>query len=250
MAISPITSTPIVPAPPPPGAASAEVSSRGYMRTVVGVSLGKNVLDMVRAGIKIPEAARAGRLGHALLQTITAAPTTTLIDPSKPTIATAASRGMSFTQVDSVLYRAAAFVGIGLGAFQVVTGVRNLHGAIKADGATAVYDTRRGRAGAMQTASGALTLGVFGKAMGSAAAAGVGGPMAVIGAAATSGALTSPVVMGATLLSGGLVLANDRGFLDFMDRGEERGFVRVQQDSWHALDVPGKVATARDFVGL
>lgn len=205
------------------------------------VSLAKNGIDVLRSAIKLPEAYRSGRLMPALAQTITATPTAHLIDPNAPRMATAASAGRSFTRFDEVGYRASSLVGVGIGAFQLANGVPNIYRAVKQGGAKAIVNTREGRTGALQAAGGAVTLGAFGRASVAAKAAGVTGVLPVTLAAAGAASLSSPWILGATLGSSALVLANDHGFLDFMNAGEQRSFVQVERDSWDDLDVRGKV---------
>ena len=205
----------------------------------------KNALDVARSAIKLPEAYRSGRLVPALVQTITASPTTHLIDPNAPRVASATSAGRSFTHVDEALYKSASLIGVGIGAFQFVSGVPNIYHAVKQGGASAIYDTREGRTGTLQAAGGALTLGAFAGASVAARAAGVRGVLPVTLAASSAASLSSPVLLVATIASSGLVLANDHGFLDFMNRGERRGFQQVERDSWQASGIDAKVGAAK-----
>jgi hypothetical protein len=213
------------------------------------LGLTKNGLDVARSAIKLPEAYRSGRLLPALAQVVTASPTTHLLDPNAPRVATAASHGRSFTKVDELGYRTASLLGVGIGAFQFASGVPNVYRAVHEGGPKALVDTREGRTGALQVASGALTLGTFGRAGAVARAAGVRGPARVALAAAGSASLTSPLILGTTLASSGLVLANDHGFLDFMNRGEQRSFGQVERDSWRATGLDDKVDAAAGATG-
>jgi hypothetical protein len=220
--------------------------SDSYVRNVLIAGAAKNVLDVGRAAVKLPEAYRAGRLMPALAQAVTASPTTHLIDPNAPRVASAASAGRSFTAVDAVGYRAASMLGVGLGAFQMANGIPNIVHAVHDGGPKAIVTTRDGRTGALQAIGGGITLGTFGRAAGMARASGVPGVGPVLLAAAGSASLASPWVLGATVATSGLVFANGRGFLDFMNEGETRTVRQVERDSWNALGVPDKVAYAKE----
>lgn len=245
-----LPSTPTANAHARPPDRPAASGSSAYMQVMLASGASKAVLDIVRSAIKLPEAAAAGRFLPALAMTLTSSPTTALIDPRAPAVATAASQGRSFTKLDAGFYRAAAFIGVGVGAFQAVSGVRNIVDAVRSGGGSALYDTRQGRDGVLQAASGAISLGTFGRAAGAARAAGVTGIGGIAVAAATSPMLASPVVIGATLASGVLVFANGKGFLDFMNRGETRGAGQVVSDSWREMDLKGKVHRARRRFGV
>lgn len=233
---------PVNPAASPRPAAGGEDS---YLKTMFLAGVSKNAMDVTRAAIKLPEAARSGQLAPALAQTLTASPTSALINPNAPRIASAASGGKSFTLVDEVGYRATSLLGVGIGAFQVISGVPHIAHAIRDGGARALYDSREGRTGALQAAGGALTLGAFTRAGFAAKAAGVHGAVPLVLAAATAPSLTSPVILGATIASSALVLANDHGFLDFMNRGDRRPVGQVERQAWQATGINEKVAHAK-----
>ena len=229
-----------------PAAAPQGGSGDAYVRNMFLAGVAKNVLDVGRSAVKLPEAFRAGTLAPALAQTLTASPTTHIIDPRAPRIATAASAGKSFTALDEIGYRTSSLIGVGVGVFQVANGVPNIARAVARGGAVAIVNTREGRTGVLQAAGGALTLGAFARAGVAARAGGVTGAVPVTLAAASAASLSSPWMLGATLASSGLVLANDHGFMDFMNKGEQRSFGQVQRDSWQATGINGKVASARD----
>lgn len=228
------------------GQAPRSGSSDAYVRSVLVGGAAKNLIDVVRSAVKIPEAARAGQLVPALAQTLTASPTARLIDPAAPRVATAASGWKSFTALDEALYRSASLVGVGLGAFQLGSAVPNIVGAVRSGGARALVDTRAGREGLLQAAGGAVTLGAFARGGLAARAAGVRGAGPFLLAAAGSSRMASPLVLGATFATGGLVFANSRGFLDFLNQGERRSFAQVESDAWRGLGVGAAVRRVRE----
>jgi hypothetical protein len=245
--ITPISASPAPGAAMPSAgtatAATAAVAAPGshYIRNEAMASAGKKALDLVRASVKLPEAARAGRLGTALLQTVAASPTTQLIDSTAPEVATDLSSGRSFTRFDRFAYRAAAGAEVGLAVFRISNGIPNVVRAVRAGGPAALIDTRTGRDGVLQTASGGLTLGLFGRAAGLARASGVRGVLPVTIAAATSETLTQPWVLGTCLGASTLVFANDHGFLDFLNKGNTMSVGQTEHTAWTQLGVRQKV---------
>ena len=219
----------------PPTAAPA--SSGHYLRDDLLIAATKKSIDFVRSAAKLPEAYRAGRLPSALAQTAIASPTNRLIDPHAPTVASALSEGRSFTTFDRALYRSSIIIDVGLGVFRLGSGIPNLVHAVHYGGAKAIINTRQGRDGALQTAAGALTLGLFGRAAGAARAAGIRGGGAIALAAMGSETLTAPWVIGTALGSSAFIFANDHGFLDFMNAGNTQSVRQVEHNAWHTLGV-------------
>jgi hypothetical protein len=201
--------------------------------------VGKTIFDAGRVGLKLPEAKRAGMLPTAIRQMVTAAPTTTILNPELPAIATAESGMQSFTKLDGALYRTSALAGVAISGVQLLSAAPNIIDGVKSDGLAGLVDSKAGRSGIAQLAGGGLAVGLLGKAGMAAWAGGTRGALSLTMEAAAAPLLTRPWVAGVGFATSAVVLANEWGYFDWMDKGDPRSTGAVLQDAAHNTPVLG-----------
>lgn len=209
--------------------------SRAAIQFSFFAGLGKMGLDMARVAAKFPEARATGNLPTAVRQFITAAPTTSLIDPSAPRLASAALGGKTFTAFDRSAYRLSSGIGAALAGVQLASSVPNLIEGWQKDGPAGLVNSQSGRTGVLQAAGGGFALGLLSKAFVETRAAGTTGFLPTLLEATAKPSLSRPWVAGIGFLTAGLVIANELGFFDFLNKGETRDLGQVMSDAVHNL---------------
>jgi hypothetical protein len=219
------------------------------MMVGIGGGLVANALDITRTVAKYPEALRAGRfdpslgrLGRfptALGLTAAMRPDARLVDPMAPRIATVESLGKSFTRFDEIAMKSSVLLGTSLAALQLASAIPNLSDALSKDGPwySNIAQSTSGRAGVLQLAGGGLGLAVFMKALQQTKGSGATGLVDTVMAAAKAPIMAKPIFTTVGLASGALVMANELGYLDFLNTGEERPVGTVLKDAAHSTPV-------------
>jgi hypothetical protein len=117
--------------------------------------------------------------------------------------------------------------------------VPNLADAMSKDGPwyQNIAQSTSGRAGVLQLAGGGLGLGVFLTALHQTKGAGATGIVDRVMAAAKAPVMAKPVFTTVGLASGALVMANELGYLDFLNTGETRSVPTVLSDAAHKTPV-------------
>jgi hypothetical protein len=247
------------PAPQPAGEAGAEPGKEdggdrsGLAKTAMMVGIGgglvANALDITRTLAKYPEAIRAakfdpslgrfGRLPTAIGLTAAMRPDARLVDPMAPRIASVASLGKSFTRFDEIAMKSSVLLGTSLAALQLASAIPNLSDALSKDGPwyENIAFSTSGRAGVLQLAGGGLGLGVFMTALNQTKGAGATGVVDRVMAAAKAPIMARPVFTSIGIGSGMVVLANELGYLDFLNTGEERSVPTVLKDAAHKTPI-------------
>jgi hypothetical protein len=223
--------------------------AKGMMIAGIGGGFLANAVDIARTIKKYPEALRAakfdpslgrlGRLPTAIGLTAAMRPDARLVDPMAPRIATVESLGKSFTRVDEIAMKSSVLLGTSLAALQLASAVPNLADAMSKDGPwyQNIAQSTSGRAGVLQLAGGGLGLGVFLTALHQTKGAGATGIVDRGMAAAKAPVMAKPVFTTVGLASGALVMANELGYLDFLNTGETRSVPTVLSDAAHKTPV-------------
>lgn len=225
----------------------------GIAKTAMMVGIGggllMNAVDVARTIKKYPEALRAarfdpslgrmGRLPTALGLTLATRPDARLIDPVAPRVASAASLGKSFTRFDEIAMKSSVLLGTSLAALQLASAVPNLADALGKDGPwyENIAQSTSGRAGVLQLAGGSLGLGVFLKALQQTRGSGATGIVDTVMAAAKAPIMAKPIFTTIGIGSGMLVMANELGYLDFLNTGETRSVSKVLTDAVHRTPI-------------
>lgn len=218
--------------------------ARTAMMVGIGGGLVQNAIDVTRLVKKYPEALRAGRfepaLGRAgrmptaLALTALTRPDARVIDPSAPRIASTASGGKSFTRFDEAAMKSSVLLGASLAGLQIAASIPNLHDALSKDGPwyENLAQSTSGRAGVLQLAGGGLGVTLFATALrqtrGEGSAAGVVQRIITAGKAPI---MARPIFGQIGTATGIVVMANELGYLDFLNRGETRAAPTVLRDA-------------------
>lgn len=242
-----------------PGPASGEGSTAAPRSTAATIAVramffgtvAKMGLDIGRVLWKAPEAfaarsiplpegasalreamhARVGRLPLLAKQAILTAPDTRIIDPLAPAVRDAMT-GRSYTRLDSMANRISGSMGLVLAAAQLGVAIPNLIDGIRKDGVSGLGNTTSGRTGVVSLVGGALGMGVLIPAFRGAEGATLGARLLRM---AESPHLTSPLIANIGIGLGLLTAANEFGFLDFFNKGDDRPVGTVLSDSLHSL---------------
>lgn len=222
-----------------------ERSSLAKAAMMVGIGGGflMNGVDVARTIKKYPEALRAarfdptlgrlGRLPTAVGLTALTRPDSRLIDPAAPRVASAASKGMSFTKFDELAMKSSVLLGTSLAALQIASAIPNLADALGKDGPW--YEnlalSTSGRAGVLQLAGGSLGMGVFLTALHQTKGQGSSGVINRILTAAKAPIMAKPIFTSIGIGSGMLVMANELGYFDWLNTGEARSIPTVLRES-------------------
>lgn len=223
--------------PPPADSDGGERSGAARTATMVGIGggLAQNVVDVTRLVKKYPEALRAGhyepalgrlgRLPTAVGLTALTRPDSRVIDPTAPRAASLASSGKSFTAFDELAMKSSVLLGAGLAGLQVASSIPNLYDALSR-GEGAWYEdlalSTSGRAGVLQLAGGSLGLTLFATALRQTRGQGTSGLVQRIITAGRAPIMAKPLFGRIATGSALLVMANELGYLDFLNRGERR----------------------------
>lgn len=241
----------------PPSGGTAKQSDGGersglaksMMLAGIGGGFLANAIDIARTVKKYPEALRAakfdpslgtlGRLPTAIGLTAAMRPDARLVDPMAPRVPSAASLGKSFTRFDEIAMKSSVLLGTSLAALQLASAVPNLADALSKDGPwyQNIAQSTSGRAGVLQLAGGGLGLGVFLTALHQTKGVGATGVVDRVMAAAKAPIMARPVFTTIGLASGAVVMANELGYLDFLNTGETRSVPTVLSDAAHRTPV-------------
>lgn len=198
----------------------------------IGGGLAQNAIDVTRLVKKYPEAHRAGNLGTALRLTALTRPDSRVIDPSAPRVATAASAFKSFTRFDELAMKSSVLLGASLAVIQLASAAPNLADALSQDGPwhENLGQTTSGRAGVLQLAGGGLGVGLFATALRQTAGHAEGFIPTVL-AAAKAPIMARPIFGQIGTASAVVVMANELGYLDFLDSDEGRSVGTILRDA-------------------
>ncbi|MCW2927654.1 MAG: hypothetical protein JWM86_1622 [Thermoleophilia bacterium] len=244
--------------PPRPDGSDAPAQAEGTKRSgaarvamMVGIGGGfaQNAIDIARTVKKYPEALRAGtfepslgrlgRLPTAIGLTAMTRPDARIVDPAAPRVATMASAGKSFTRWDELAMKSSVLLGTSLAGIQLLSAVPNLADALGKDGPW--YEnlamSTSGRAGVLQLAGGGVGLGLFAVALKQ--TKDIAGPGIVSKALAAGKApvMAKPFWTKFGLATGAVVMANELGYFDMLNRGEQRRVGTVLADAAHKTPV-------------
>jgi hypothetical protein len=212
-------------------AGASDPNSRSTLATVatVGALTGGIVkgmaLDRPRIALAFPHARAQGKTMKWAAELLTGNATNDIV-PITGGVVRIGSRTLT-TNGWKGAYTLSTGIGLGLLGLSMTYGIPNLvDGWQKAGGPEGLTENRAGRTGVLAASAGLFHLGV----MGTAIARTPGGAGRLVGA------LHHPIhsatgIVVAGILAGGPVLANELGFLDFMNAGDERSPLEVAGDT-------------------
>jgi hypothetical protein len=247
------------PAPAPAPAPAAEPASSGSQRSdaaklamMIGLGGGfaQNAIDVVRLVKKYPEALRAGkfdpslgrmgRLPTALGLTALTRPDNRILDPTwRGMAASVETGGRTFDAFDDIAMKSSVLLGASLAAIQIGSSIPNLVDALGKDGPwyENLAQTTSGRAGVLQLAGGTLGAAVFATAIKQTAGQAGPGIVSKVLTAGSAPIMARPVWGRIGLATGAVVMANELGYLDFLNTGETRSVGTVLSDAAHKTPV-------------
>ncbi len=254
---APAPTTPTAPAtePAPAPAPASEGSQRSDAAKVammigLGGGFAQNAIDVVRLVKKYPEALRAGRfdpslgkvgrLPTALGLTALTRPDNRIIDPTwRGMAASVETGGRTFDTFDDIAMKSSVLLGASLAAIQIGSSIPNLYDALSKDGPwyENLAQSTSGRAGILQLAGGALGAAVFATALKQSAGQAGPGIVSKVLAAGSAPIMARPVWGRIGLATGAVVMANELGYLDFLNKGEQRSTGTVLADAAHKTPV-------------
>jgi hypothetical protein len=205
----------------------------GFLQNGVDVArLVKKYPEALRAGRFEPSLGRLGRLPTAIGLTFLTRADNRIVDPTAPRVASAASLGRSFTRFDELAMKSSVLLGASLAALQVGSAIPNLVDAVGKEGPwhENLVGSTSGRAGMLQLGGGLLGASVFAAALHQTAGQGTGVVGRVL-AAGKAPIAARPLWGRIGLATGAVVLANELGYLDMLNAGEQRSAGRVLADS-------------------
>jgi len=204
----------------------------------IGGGMLTNAIDVARILKKVPEAYRGGLLGTALTQAITTAPAMPIINPPPPGVALDAVRGgMSFSKWDAGLMQASVALSSAVAVIQVASAVPNLYDALSQDGGVVnLAGTTSGRAGVLQLTGGGIGLYLLKRAL-SETKSTPGGFVKRVVEAGKAPIMANAMWKRVGIASGVAVMANELGYLDFLDKDNKRAVVTTLKDATHRTPV-------------
>lgn len=243
----------------PDGTQSGPAESEGSRRSdaakiamMIGLGGGfvQNGIDVVRLVKKYPEALRAGqfdpslgklgRLPTALGLTALTRPDNRVIDPTwRGLAASLETGGRTFDRFDDIAMKSSVLLGASLAAIQIGSSIPNLVDAVGKDGPwhENLVQSTSGRAGMLQLAGGTIGAAVFATALKQTAGQAGPGIVSKVLTAGSAPIMARPVWGRIGLATGAVVMANELGFLDSLNKGETRSIGQVLGDATHKTPV-------------
>lgn len=225
-------------------------AARIAMMIGLGGGLAQNAIDVVRLVKKYPEAMRAGRfdpslgklgrLPTAIGLTALTRPDNRILDPTWRGIAASIETGgRTFDRFDDIAMKSSVLLGASLAAIQIGSSIPNLADALGKDGPwyENLTQSTSGRAGMLQLAGGTLGAAVFATALRQTAGQAGPGVISKVLAAASAPIMARPTWGRIGLATGAVVMANEIGFLDWLNEGETRPVGQVLGDATHKTPV-------------
>lgn len=250
----PANPTPQTDAPDKPAESSQASQRSDFAKAAMWIGVGggvtQNVIDVFRLIKKYPEALRAGnfdptfgklgRLPTALGLTALTRPDNRIIDPRwRGMAASIETGGRTFDKFDDITMKTSVLLGASIALVQVGASIPNLVDAVRQDGPwyENLATTMSGRAGVLQLAGGTLGLSVF--ALGLKQTAGTAGPGFIqkVVAAGSAPIVAKPIWGRIGLGFGAMVVANELGYLDWLNKGEHRPIGKALSDAAHRTPV-------------
>lgn len=231
---------------------SAERSGAAKTAMTAGIAggLAQNAIDVTRLVKKYPEALRAGRfdpalgplgrLPTALGLTALTRPDSRVIDPRAPRVATAASIGKSFSRWDEIAMKSSVLLGTSLAGVQILSSIPNLADALGKDGPWQenLAMSTSGRAGVLQLGGGVLGASLFYTALRQTKASSTAvGNVSRILEAGKAPIMARPLFGRIGTATALVVMANELGYLDSLNKGESRSIGAVLGDAGRGTPV-------------
>jgi hypothetical protein len=193
------------------------------------------VFDRPRIALSLPNAREQGKVGKWALELLGGQATNDIVPISGGTVTIA---GRTLTKdAWKHAYRASNALTLGLVGVTMLYGIPNLvDGYQQGDGFGGIMESRAGRTGVLASIGGLVELGLFSYA----AMRSGGGSSGRLVSALHHSVYSSGATVLARVALGTPVMLNEMGFMDFLNRGDDRGIVETGRDT-----IAGHVETGR-----
>jgi hypothetical protein len=182
-------------------------------------------VDRPRVAFALPNARANGKLGKWALELVSGKITSDIVPATGGTLRIGSHVLTNDAWKHS--FRASTALSVGLVGVSMLYGIPNLiDGYQQGDGFGGMLDSRPGRTGVAASIAGAIELGIFGYAL----ARSPGGAGRVVSALNHPIHMSGPIVLAGIALSAP-ILANELGFLDFMNKGDDRDWITAARDT-------------------
>ncbi len=246
----PATVPPAATAPQETDGSERSDAARIAMMIGLGGGFAQNAIDVVRLIKKYPEALRAGqfdpslgklgRLPTAVGLTALTRPDNRILDPTwRGLAASLETGGRTFDRFDEIAMKSSVLLGASLAAIQIGSSIPNLADALGKDGPwyENLAQSTSGRAGMLQLAGGTLGAAVFATALKQTAGQAGPGVVSKVLTAGSAPIMARPIWGRIGLATGAVVMANELGFLDWLNKGETRTVGQALGEATHKTPV-------------